>query len=127
MTVDPKALGAAIKKVRMQRGMTQLELAKAARLPKHGPTVSLIEQGKQELPLKTIDAVAKALEIPSGALTVLGVTKTKTKGTTKFVESLQNLTYAVIEAQSGVHKGKVVKSIKKKTPSKKRPSAVKVG
>lgn len=51
---------------RAHRGMTQAQLAQAARLPR--PNLCAIEQGHREVSLTTLRALALALKIPAGTL-----------------------------------------------------------
>jgi transcriptional regulator with XRE-family HTH domain len=51
---------------RLARGLTQAELALAARIPR--PNLSAIERGDREVTLKTLRALALALDIRPGAL-----------------------------------------------------------
>lgn len=51
---------------RLSRGMTQAALAKAARVPR--PNLSAIERGDREVTLKTLRALALALDIRPGIL-----------------------------------------------------------
>lgn len=100
MAIDKASLGAAIKRVRAIRGMTQVELAKSAGLSDGGKSVALIEQGRRSVSLESLNAIADALDIPPACLTVLGSTKIgKNKAATAFMESLQRLISAVLLAQ----------------------------
>lgn len=51
---------------RRHRGLTQQQLAAAAGLPR--PNLSAIEQGRREVSLTTLRALAMALDVPAGAL-----------------------------------------------------------
>jgi transcriptional regulator with XRE-family HTH domain len=51
---------------RRHRGLTQQQLADRARLPR--PNLCAIEQGRREVSLTTLRALALALEVPAGAL-----------------------------------------------------------
>jgi transcriptional regulator with XRE-family HTH domain len=51
---------------RLARGLTQDELARAARIPR--PNLSAIERGHREVTLKTLRALALALDINPGLL-----------------------------------------------------------
>lgn len=97
MAIDNKMLGAAIKRVRMARGLTQAQLAEAAELS----SIALIEQGRRAVSLDSLNALAKALDMPSACLTVLGTRSTSgNKASADFVESLQDLISAVVLAQT---------------------------
>jgi transcriptional regulator with XRE-family HTH domain len=51
---------------RLSRGMTQADLANAARI--HRPNLSAIERGEREVTLKTLRALAVALDVTPGTL-----------------------------------------------------------
>jgi transcriptional regulator with XRE-family HTH domain len=51
---------------RLSRGMTQADLARAARVPR--PNLSAIERGDREVTLKTLRALALALDVRPGIL-----------------------------------------------------------
>lgn len=51
---------------RLFRGMTQADLARAARVPR--PNLSAIERGGREVTLKTLRALASALDVRPGVL-----------------------------------------------------------
>ncbi|HMF41326.1 MAG TPA: helix-turn-helix transcriptional regulator, partial [Polyangia bacterium] len=51
---------------RLARGMTQAELGRAARIPR--PNLSAIERGDREVTLKTLRALALALDVRPGVL-----------------------------------------------------------
>jgi transcriptional regulator with XRE-family HTH domain len=51
---------------RLARGMTQSELARTARIPR--PNLSAIERGDREVTLKTLRALALALDVRPGVL-----------------------------------------------------------
>jgi transcriptional regulator with XRE-family HTH domain len=99
MAIEKHALGAAIKRVRMARGLTQVELAAAAGLSKGGKSIALVEQGKRFVSVDTLNALAGALDIPPACLAILG-SKTigKNKAATEFMKSLQNLVSTVVVA-----------------------------
>src|SRR5438552_1065170 len=102
MAIEKDSLGAAIKQVRLIRGMTQIELAKAAGLSDGGKSVALIEQGRRSVSMDTLNSIADALSIPPACLAVLGSTKIgDNKAATALMKSLQKLISAVILAESG--------------------------
>ena len=59
-------LGQTLRLWRFHRGLTQAQLARAARVPR--PNLSAIERGKREVSLATLRALALALDIRPGAL-----------------------------------------------------------
>jgi len=98
MAIDPKTLGAAIKEVRLARGLTQSQLAKQLGFSSGG--VALIEQGKRAVSMSTLNAVANALELPPACLAVLGSRSSgKSKPVADFMEGLKQLISTVIVAQ----------------------------
>lgn len=103
MTIEKETLGAAIKRVRLARGLTQVQLAEAAGLSKGGNSVALIEQGKRFVSVATLNALADALDVPAACLAILGSQKIGTnKAATDFMHSLQKVISAVIHAQEAM-------------------------
>lgn len=101
MSIEKAALGAAIKRVRTARGLTQVELAQATGLSKAGKSVALIEQGKRFVSVETLNALAKALDIPPACLAILGSRNTgPDKEFTQFMKNLQELISSVLFAQA---------------------------
>lgn len=66
-------IGRAIKLCRSQRGITQARLA--ARSGISLAYLSLIEKGKRDPTMSTIEAIARALEVPLNILTFLAADK----------------------------------------------------
>ena len=58
--------GETIQLWRLHRGLTQAQLAQAARIPR--PNLSAIERGKREVSLSTLRALAVALDVRPGML-----------------------------------------------------------
>jgi transcriptional regulator with XRE-family HTH domain len=103
MAIKKETLGAAIKQVRVARGLTQVQLAEAAGLSKAGNSVALIEQGKRFVSVETLNALAEALDVPAACLAILGSRRIGTNKTaTEFVRSLQKVILSVIQAQEAV-------------------------
>jgi transcriptional regulator with XRE-family HTH domain len=99
MPIDQDTLGAAIKEVRVTRGLTQSQLAKRLGFSTGG--VALIEQGKRAVSMATLNAIANALELPPGCLAILGSRSGgKSKLLADFVESLKQAISTLINAQS---------------------------
>src|SRR6185312_11287307 len=61
-----RAFGETVLAWRLTRGMTQTQLARAARVPR--PNLSAIERGDREVTLRTLRALALALDVRPGAL-----------------------------------------------------------
>ncbi|MGQ0636312.1 MAG: helix-turn-helix domain-containing protein [Planctomycetaceae bacterium] len=100
MAIDTATLGAAIKNVRKIRGMTQIELAKASGLSHGGNSIALIEQGKRSVSMTTLNAIARALDIPPACLAVLGSTRIgDSEAATALMKSLQQLISRVLRAE----------------------------
>jgi len=103
MSIERGMLGAAIKRVRTARRMTQVELAKAAGLSKGGKSVALIEQGKRFVSVDTLNHLAKALDIPPSCLAVLGSRNSgRNKEAAAFLNSLQKLVSSVLLAEQAI-------------------------
>ena len=123
MAIQKETLGAAVKRVRLARGMTQVELAEAAGLSKGGNSIALIEQGKRFVSVDTLNALADALDVPAACLAILGSQKIGTnKAATDFMHSLQKVISAVIDAQEAMHGDS-----KKKPAKRSRAKAQLVG
>jgi transcriptional regulator with XRE-family HTH domain len=106
MAIRKETLGAAIRRVRLARGLTQVELAGAAGLSKGGNSIALIEQGKRFVSVDTLNALADALDVPAACLAILGSRKIGTnKAATEFMQSLQKVITAVIDAQEAAQDG----------------------
>ena len=95
--MNKRILGQAIKRIRVMRGMTRIELAVAAGLS--NDAISRIEQGKHAAPEENIKAIAKGLRLPAGCLSILARGRGKTTAMTDFLRSLQRLIAALVEAQ----------------------------
>ncbi|MBX3414182.1 MAG: helix-turn-helix transcriptional regulator [Pirellulales bacterium] len=132
MAIEKETLGAAIKRVRLARGLTQVQLAETAGLSKGGNSIALIEQGKRFVSVDTLNALAEALDVPVACLAILGSRKIGTnKAATDFMHSLQKVISTVIAAQESAERG--VGSEQKdaytgaKKPSKSKPARRLVG
>ena len=113
MAIQKEMLGAAVKRVRLARGMTQVELAEAAGLSKGGNSIALIEQGKRFVSVDTLNALADALDVPAACLAILGSRKFgSNKAAADFLHSLQKVISAVIDAQESLHGDSTKKSRK---------------
>ncbi|HEX4131059.1 MAG TPA: helix-turn-helix transcriptional regulator [Pirellulales bacterium] len=113
MSIEKEMLGAAIKRVRLARGLTQVQLAEAAGLSKGGNSIALIEQGRRFVSVDTLNALADALEVPAACLAILGSEKIGTnKAATEFMQSLQKVIRAVIDAQEATDHGSTKKRAK---------------
>jgi transcriptional regulator with XRE-family HTH domain len=124
MPIDQEMLGAAIKSVRVTRGLTQSQLA--TRLGFSNGGIALIEQGRRAVSMSTLNAIAKALDLPPGCLAILG---SRTGGNSKpladFVEGLKHAITTLIIAQSkmaanGQKKGSHKRAIKKVSKRRNR-------
>jgi len=103
MPIDRETLGAAIKRVRTARGLTQVQLAKASGLSKGGNSIALIEQGKRFVAVDTLNSIASALDIPAACLAILGSRNVGgDKTAIEFMNSLQNLISTVVIAEQNL-------------------------
>lgn len=103
MTIDRKRLGQAIRELRQRRGMTQIELSRAASLSESGNTIALVERGERGLSIDAMNNVAEALHVPAGCLAILGSTAQSGHPRSKgLLESLQNLVQVTLEAQDAL-------------------------
>lgn len=122
MPIEQETLGAAVKSVRMTRGLTQSQLAKRLGFSSGG--IALIEQGKRAVSMSTLNAIAKALDLPPGCLAILGTRNSgKSKPLADFVESLKHAILTLIAAQTEMAangREKVVKERATKEASKRR-------
>jgi len=106
MGIEKKTLSAAIKQVRRDRGLTQSQLAESAGLSRGGKSLALVEQGRRSVSVKTLNALAEALDIPPACLAILGSRSIGTdKAATGFMRNLQKVISAVISAQTAVQTG----------------------
>ena len=79
---------------RLQRGLTQKELARRAGVPR--PNLSAIERGQREVSLKTVRALGVALGVRAGVL-VDGVLPQEEEGTGKLSrEAMERIADAVV-------------------------------
>ena len=113
MSIEKDVLGAAIKRVRIARGLTQVELAEAAGLSKGGKSIALIEQGKRFVSVATLNELAKALDLPPACLAILGSRSTgKNKAAAEFMKSLQHLISTVILSEEQLRTGETTERSK---------------
>lgn len=68
-------IGNAIRVCRIQRGLTQANLASRANISV--PYLSLIEQGKRDPSFSMIEKISKSLQVPVSILTFLGADKSE--------------------------------------------------
>ena len=105
MDISIKQLGAAIREMRTARGMTQVELARAAGLSRSGNTVALIERGERSVSLKAMNRLATALNLPAGCLAVLASrTESDSKSLARLLKSMQKLVRVTVAAQESMKK-----------------------
>jgi len=80
---------------RLQRGLTQSELARRAGVPR--PNLSAIERGQREVSLKTVRALGVALGVRAGVL-VDGILPQEEEGTGRLSrEAMERIADAVVE------------------------------
>lgn len=85
--------GEAVLLWRLKRGLTQEELARRAGVPR--PNLSAIERGKREVSLKTVRALAVALDVRPGVL-VDGITPQEEETGELSREAMERIADAVI-------------------------------
>jgi transcriptional regulator with XRE-family HTH domain len=120
MAIDQKLLGQGIRKIRKLRGMTQSELAQAAGLAESGNSLALIERGERGVSIDSLNALARALEVPAGCLTILGTRAPANDPALRpLISSLHRLVAKVVELHSVLKKEDAEKTAKKKMKRKK--------
>ena len=124
MAVDKKLVGQAIRQIRKRRGLTQAQLAKAAGLSSGGNSVALIERGSRGVSLDSLESLAKALELPSGCLLMLGRRMRRNEPFHDLVTSTQKLILKLVELHS-VLKAEEAAGTFKPTGGKKRTTTKK--
>lgn len=83
---------------RLRRGLTQEELARRAGVPR--PNLSAIERGQRDVSLKTVRALAAALDVRPGVL-VDGIVPQEEEGTNQLSrEAMERIADAVIRNTS---------------------------
>ena len=98
MAIDVAVLGTAIRKLREKRGLSQVELARAAGLTQ--PAIAWIEKGQRSASLATLNSIGKGLGVPGECLNLLGSrTIANHKDATALLRRLQALVLATVEAQ----------------------------
>lgn len=106
MEIDPKHLGLAVREMRLARGMTQIELARAAGMSASGNTIAVIERGERGISLRTMNQIAKALQLPAGCLSILASrTQSGDKDLIRLLKSMQKLVRTVVAAQQSAGVG----------------------
>jgi transcriptional regulator with XRE-family HTH domain len=91
-------LGRSIKLCRTNRGMSQEELAKKVGLSIS--YISLIEQGKRDPPMSTVEEMADALGVPVSLLTFLAAEAGDLKGVPEDVrDKLSGIAYKLLNAK----------------------------
>jgi transcriptional regulator with XRE-family HTH domain len=81
---------------RLTRGMTQDELAQAARIPR--PNLSAIERGDREVTLRTLRSLALALDVRPGALVDGEMPGTATSPLTR--AQMERIAHATVDGTS---------------------------
>ena len=121
MAIDQKLLGQGIRKIRKLRGMTQAQLAQGAGLAEGGNSVALIERGEGGVSIESLNALAHALEVPAGCLTILGTrTPSNDRALRPLVNSMQRLVMKVVELHSVLVKEEAEKTKSKPNKSGKK-------
>ena len=117
MAIDQRTLGAAIKNVRVARGLTQAELAAATGFSSGGKSIALIEQGKRFVSMDALNKLARALDVPPACLAVLGSRSGgSSKAATEFMESLKHLISTIVVAKTKMEAKEASGNLNKKAP-----------
>lgn len=87
-------IGKAIKLCRTQKGLTRTELAKNADISIS--YLSLLEQGKRDPSLSTVEKLSNALNIPLSVLVFLASDKTELS--TELTEKLSSLAFSLMDS-----------------------------
>ena len=117
MSIDRKKLGAAIRDMRSRRGMTQVDLARAAGLSESGNTVALIERGERGVSIEAMNRIAGALDLPAGCLAILGsVADSGHPRSVGLLKSLQDLVTSTVDLQQELRQRPVVPSARTSKP-----------
>src|SRR5689334_21753820 len=109
MAIDRETLGAAIRELRLLRGLTQSALAAAAGLAPN--SVAVIERGERAVSVDSLNSLAAALDMPAGCLAILGSIRiAESTNSAGFIERLKKLIsvtlMAAASAQPPVSKGR---------------------
>lgn len=118
MKIDQKQLGEAVRSVRKLRHLTQAELAKAVGLAPN--TVAILERGERPCSLRTLNALAKALNVPAACLAVMGSPNPSSKSSvaSQMLLKLQSLITTIIEVEQ-----RTIQRPEPKRPSRPRHAA----
>ena len=120
MAIDQKLLGQGIRKIRKLRGMTQAELAQASGLAESGNSLALIERGERGVSIESLNALARALEVPAGCLTILGTRAPANDPALRpLISSMHRLVEKVVELHSVLKKEEAEKTKSKRVKAKK--------
>ena len=96
--IEKGGLGRAIKEIRVARGMSQGQLAKATNLTSN--YISMIENGHRDSPIDTINTFASAFGVPTSFIAFLAESSSKDTDSDKLLSSLKRLIKAFIAAES---------------------------
>ena len=109
MAFDAKQFGTAIRKLRVDLGLTQSELSQKMGLTQ--AAVVMIEQGKRGVSMETIDSLGRALNVPAECLSVLAFRPmSNSKELADFGQSLKKLILAVVDARNSMTKQTAIAS-----------------
>jgi transcriptional regulator with XRE-family HTH domain len=91
-------LGKAIRLCRNQRGMTQGDLASKCELSVS--YLSMIEKGKRDPTLSTLESIAASLRVPLSILVFLGTDESDLRGVSKeLIEKLSHASLSLIKSK----------------------------
>jgi transcriptional regulator with XRE-family HTH domain len=104
LSVEPEVtmnLGRSIKMCRTNRGLSQEDLA--TRIDMSASYISLIEQGKRDPAISTIEEVANALDVPVSLLTFLAAEPGELKGVPEdLCDKLTGVAFKLLNAKQRV-------------------------
>jgi len=97
--INNRKLGSAVREIRKLRRLTQAELAEAADMSSNN--LAILERGERGFTLKSINRLAKALDLPAPCLVVLGTDAPNRKDTAavQLLEALQRLVRSLVTTE----------------------------
>ena len=102
MNIDRRQPGAAIARLRRMRGLSQRDCADRAGISV--TFLSLLENGRKQASVDTLNALAEALDVPTAIMLALGSKSPGRKATpeAKLLKSLQKAIEELINAESAL-------------------------
>ncbi|HVC99437.1 MAG TPA: helix-turn-helix transcriptional regulator [Pirellulales bacterium] len=118
MTINKKQLGDAVRSVRKLRNMTQADLAEKVGMATNSGAI--LERGERAFTMNTLNALARALDVPAACLAVLGTPSPgpKQAAAANLLAKLQTLIPTIVAAEQQER----AKARPKKGRGKSRPN-----